>query len=135
VLLPSWVSNSISGRIDADSDLYTFLSLLVMAGLVDAFAGSGEPALVAPMNSAFAKLIEANFDLLTSAVGRELLSQTLLYYVLHGVFECIRLMSALLRAVLSLYLLVHLVSSSTMPRHLALVLSPTTVSSTRLTVS
>jgi transforming growth factor-beta-induced protein len=87
VLLPCWVSNSISDRVDTDSDLYTFLSLLVMAGLVDAFAGSGELTLVAPINSTFAKLSEAIFDLLTSAVGRELLTQTLPYHVLHGVFE------------------------------------------------
>jgi transforming growth factor-beta-induced protein len=70
VLLPTWVRNSIANRVVADSDLYTF-SLVVMAGLVDAFAGSGELTLADPINSAFAKLSETVLDLLTSAEGRD----------------------------------------------------------------
>jgi uncharacterized surface protein with fasciclin (FAS1) repeats len=80
VLLPSWVRKSIVNRVVANSDLF-------MAGLVNALARSGELTLVPPINSAFAKLSETIVDLLTSAEGRDFLAQTLLYYVLRGVFE------------------------------------------------
>jgi uncharacterized surface protein with fasciclin (FAS1) repeats len=51
VLLPSWVSNSISDRVVADSGLSTLLALFSLAALGGALAGPGELTLVAPNES------------------------------------------------------------------------------------
>jgi uncharacterized surface protein with fasciclin (FAS1) repeats len=81
VLLPSWVSNSITDRVVADSDLSTLLALVGIAGLGGALAGPGELTLVAPVNSAFAKLPEATVAFLTGPMGKATLTSILLYHV------------------------------------------------------
>jgi transforming growth factor-beta-induced protein len=86
VLIPSWVSNSIAGRVVGDSDLSTLLSLVVLAGLDGAVAAPGELTLVAPTNSAFAKLPTATVNFLTSGAGKATLTDILLYHVFPGIF-------------------------------------------------
>jgi uncharacterized surface protein with fasciclin (FAS1) repeats len=81
VLLPSWVSNSITDRVIADSDLSTLLALVGIAGLGGALAGPGELTLVAPTNSAFAKLPAATVAFLTGSMGKATLTSILLYHV------------------------------------------------------
>ncbi len=81
VLIPSWVSNSITDRVVADSDLSTLLALVGIAGLGGALAGPGELTLVAPINSAFAKLPAATVTFLTSPQGKDTLTSILLYHV------------------------------------------------------
>jgi uncharacterized surface protein with fasciclin (FAS1) repeats len=81
VLIPSWVSNSITDRVVADSDLSTLLALVGLAGLGDALAGPGELTLVAPTNSAFAKLPASTVNFLTSSAGKATLTSILLYHV------------------------------------------------------
>jgi len=54
VLIPSWVTNSITDLVVAISQLSTLLSLVSLAGLADALAGPGELTVVAPTNAAFA---------------------------------------------------------------------------------
>jgi transforming growth factor-beta-induced protein len=80
VLLPSWVSNSITDRVVADSDLSTLLSLVVLAELAATLAGPGELTLVAPINSAFAKLPASTVNFLTSPAGKDTLTSILLYH-------------------------------------------------------
>jgi uncharacterized surface protein with fasciclin (FAS1) repeats len=86
VLIPSWVSNSIAGRVVGDSDLSTLLALVVLAGLDGAVAAPGELTLVAPTNSAFAKLPAETVAFLTSDDGKETLTSILLYHVFPGIF-------------------------------------------------
>jgi transforming growth factor-beta-induced protein len=81
VLLPSWVSNSITDRVVADSDLSTLLALVGLAELGDALAGPGQLTLVAPTNSAFRKLPKATVSFLTSRKGKATLTSILLYHV------------------------------------------------------
>jgi transforming growth factor-beta-induced protein len=86
VLIPSWVTSSITDRVIGASDLSTLLSLVVLAELGDALAGAGELTLVAPTNDAFAKLSAATVVLLTSTQGKATLTQILLYHVFDGIF-------------------------------------------------
>jgi transforming growth factor-beta-induced protein len=81
VLLPSWVSNSITDRVVGDSDLSTLLALVVRADLSDTFAGPGEITLVAPTNDAFAKSPVRAFRFLLTDPGKSLLVKLLLYHV------------------------------------------------------
>jgi uncharacterized surface protein with fasciclin (FAS1) repeats len=81
VLIPSWVSNSITDRVVADSDLSTLLALVGIAGLGGALAGPGELTLVAPINSAFGKLPAETVDFLVSPEGKDTLTEILLYHV------------------------------------------------------
>jgi uncharacterized surface protein with fasciclin (FAS1) repeats len=85
VLLPSWVSNSITDRVVADSDLSTLLALVGIAGLGGALAGPGELTLVAPINSAFAKLSSSTVNFLTGPMGKATLTKILLYHVFPGI--------------------------------------------------
>jgi transforming growth factor-beta-induced protein len=86
VLIPSWVSNSIAGRVVGDGDLSTLLALVVLAGLDGAVAAAGELTLVAPTNDAFAKLPAATVEFVTSTQGKATLTQILLYHVFPGIF-------------------------------------------------
>jgi transforming growth factor-beta-induced protein len=86
VLIPSWVSNSITGRVVGDSDLSTLLALVVLAGLDGALDGPGELTLVAPTNSAFAKLPADVVAFVTSGAGKATLTDILLYHVFPGIF-------------------------------------------------
>jgi transforming growth factor-beta-induced protein len=82
VLLPSWVSNRITDRVVAASDLSTLLALVTLAGLGDALADpTKQLTLVAPNNSAFVKLPAATVTFLTSLAGKDALTQILLYHV------------------------------------------------------
>jgi transforming growth factor-beta-induced protein len=83
VLLPSWVSNCITDRVAAASDLSTLLALVnLVPGLGDALADPKvEYTLVAPVNSAFAKLSKKTVDFLTSPAGIPTLKAILLYHV------------------------------------------------------
>jgi uncharacterized surface protein with fasciclin (FAS1) repeats len=81
VLLPSWVSNSITDRVVADSDLSTLLALVGIAELGGALAGPGMLTLVAPTNSAFRKLPQSTVSFLTSSAGKATLTSILLYHV------------------------------------------------------
>jgi uncharacterized surface protein with fasciclin (FAS1) repeats len=96
VLIPSWVTNSIAGRVVAASDLSTLLSLVVLAGIDGALAGPGALTVVAPTNSAFAKLPQDVLDLLTSPAGKSTLVQILTYHVFSGIFTSDRLSDGLL---------------------------------------
>jgi uncharacterized surface protein with fasciclin (FAS1) repeats len=87
VLIPSWVSNSITDRVVADSDLSTLLALVGIAGLGGALADSKvEYTLVAPTNAAFGKLSSDTVNFLTSAAGKDTLTAILLYHVFPGIF-------------------------------------------------
>jgi transforming growth factor-beta-induced protein len=86
VLFPSWVSNSITDRVVADSDLSTLLALVGLAGLGDALRAPGMLTLVAPTNSAFAKLLTSTVTFLTSAPGLKDLTDILLYHVFPDIF-------------------------------------------------
>jgi uncharacterized surface protein with fasciclin (FAS1) repeats len=79
VLIPTWVTSSITDRVVGASDLSTLKSLVVLAELGDALAGAGELTLVAPTNDAFAKLSAATVVLLTSEEGKDTLINILLY--------------------------------------------------------
>jgi uncharacterized surface protein with fasciclin (FAS1) repeats len=83
VLIPSWVSNSITDRVVADSDLSTLLSLVILAELEDDLANALELTLVAPTNSAFGKLPISTVTFLTSGTvkGMAALTSILLYHV------------------------------------------------------
>jgi uncharacterized surface protein with fasciclin (FAS1) repeats len=82
VLLPSWVSSCITDRVAAASDLSTLLALVTLAGLGDALADPDvEYTLVAPVNSAFAKLSKSTVAFLTSPAGKDTLTKILLYHV------------------------------------------------------
>jgi uncharacterized surface protein with fasciclin (FAS1) repeats len=81
VLLPSWVGNSITDRVVADSDLSTLKSVVILAKLDGVLAGAGALTLVAPINSAFAALGATNLSFLTSASGLATLTDILLYHV------------------------------------------------------
>jgi uncharacterized surface protein with fasciclin (FAS1) repeats len=96
VLIPSWVSNSIASRVIAASDLSTLLSLVVLAGLDGAVAAPGELTLVAPINSAFAKLSTATVNFLTSGSGKATLTDILLYHVFPGIFVSTELSDGLM---------------------------------------
>jgi transforming growth factor-beta-induced protein len=86
VLIPSWVSNSIAGRVVGDGDLSTLLALVVLAELDGAVAAAGELTLVAPTNAAFAKLPAATVEFVTSKKGKNTLVEILLYHVFPGIF-------------------------------------------------
>jgi transforming growth factor-beta-induced protein len=86
VLIPSWVSNSIAGRVIAASDLSTLLALVILAGLDGAVASPGELTLVAPTNAAFTKLSATTVEFLTSGAGKATLTSILLYHVFPGIF-------------------------------------------------
>jgi uncharacterized surface protein with fasciclin (FAS1) repeats len=81
VLLPSWVSNSITDRVLADSDLSTLFTVLEIASLDGALRGAGNLTLVAPINSAFAALGNETIAFLISAEGLATLTDILLYHV------------------------------------------------------
>jgi transforming growth factor-beta-induced protein len=85
VLLPSWVTNSIAGRVVGAGDLSTLLAFVVLAGLDGAVAAPGELTLVAPTNDAFAKLPTEVVDFLTSEAAKETLTAILLYHVFFGI--------------------------------------------------
>jgi uncharacterized surface protein with fasciclin (FAS1) repeats len=95
VLIPSWVGNSLVDRVVAASDLSALLSLVLLAGIEGALAGPGALTLVAPTNSAFAKLPEDVVDLLTSPAGKSTLVQILTYHVFSGIFTSDRLSDGL----------------------------------------
>jgi transforming growth factor-beta-induced protein len=86
VLLPSWVTNSIAGRVVEAGDLSTLLALVVLAGLDGAVAAPGELTLVAPTNQAFSKLSQATVQFLISDEGLDTLVAILLYHVFPGIF-------------------------------------------------
>jgi transforming growth factor-beta-induced protein len=86
VLIPSWVTNSITDLVVATSQLSTLLSLVSLAGLADALAGPGELTVVAPTNAAFAKLPAATVNFLVSDAGIPTLVDILLYHVFDGIF-------------------------------------------------
>jgi uncharacterized surface protein with fasciclin (FAS1) repeats len=82
VLLPSWVTNSITDRVRADGDLSVLFIVLNRANLGGALAGAGALTLVAPTNSAFAALPTATLKFLTTtADGLVALTQILRYHV------------------------------------------------------
>jgi transforming growth factor-beta-induced protein len=81
VLIPSWVSSSITSRVIADHDLSTLLSLVTLAGLGAALGAPGKLTLVAPTNSAFQKLEIATVEFLSSPKGKNTLTSILLYHV------------------------------------------------------
>jgi uncharacterized surface protein with fasciclin (FAS1) repeats len=81
VLIPSWVRNSITNRVVADSDLSTLLDVVMIAGLDGVLAGAGQLTLVAPINSAFAALGEELLTFLISTAGLATLTDILLYHV------------------------------------------------------
>jgi uncharacterized surface protein with fasciclin (FAS1) repeats len=84
VLIPSWVSSSLTDRVIAESDLSTLLDLVVLAE-VD-LAVSGAFTLLAPTNDAFAALPADVIALLTSLEGLETLLRVLTYHVLEGIY-------------------------------------------------
>jgi uncharacterized surface protein with fasciclin (FAS1) repeats len=90
VLIPSWVSNSITSRVAGASDFSTLLALVVIAELGDALAGPGELTLVAPTNSAFAKLPADVEDFVTSEAGKATLVDILLYHVLGKIVDTLQ---------------------------------------------
>lgn len=84
VLAPSWVFNTIVDRLVGDKDLSILLALIGLAEIEipspDAFT------LLAPTNSAFAKLPGETIDFLLSPEGKETLIDILLYHVLVGIY-------------------------------------------------
>jgi transforming growth factor-beta-induced protein len=86
VLIPSWVTNSIAGRVVGAGDLSTLLALVVLAELDGAVAAAGELTLVAPTNDAFAKLPADVVEFLISKKGKNTLVEILLYHVFPGIF-------------------------------------------------
>jgi uncharacterized surface protein with fasciclin (FAS1) repeats len=81
VLLPSWVSNNITSRVAGAKTLSTLFALVTLAELGDTLAGPGTLTLVAPTNSAFAKLSNETLVFLTSPDGNVTLTSILLYHV------------------------------------------------------
>jgi transforming growth factor-beta-induced protein len=84
VLVPSWVFNTLTDRVVADSDLSTLLTLVGLAGLD--LSTPGEFTLLAPTNDAFAKLPADVVQFSTSPEGTEELINILTYHVLIGIF-------------------------------------------------
>lgn len=91
VLTPAWVGSSLTDRVVAASDLSTLLSLVILVGIEDALAGPAALTVVAPTNSAFAKLPQDEVDFLTSPNGKSELVRILLYHVFSGIFTSDRL--------------------------------------------
>jgi transforming growth factor-beta-induced protein len=84
VLAPSWVFNSITDRVIADTDLSTLLALVGLAGI--SIPDPGEFTLLAPTNDAFAKLPGDAVAFLTSPEGQKDLINILTYHVLVGIY-------------------------------------------------
>jgi uncharacterized surface protein with fasciclin (FAS1) repeats len=81
----SWVSNSITDRVVADSDLSTLLALVGIAGLGGALSLVPESSLGCSISSAFAKLPASTVTFLIAA-GRATLTKILLYHVFYHYF-------------------------------------------------
>ena len=96
VLIPSWVGNSLAARVAAENDLSTLLSLVILASLDGVLAGPGALTVVAPINSAFAKLPQDVVAFLTSPGGKSTLVRILTYHVFPGIFTSDRLADGLL---------------------------------------
>jgi transforming growth factor-beta-induced protein len=84
VLTPSWVLNSLTDRVVADSDLSTLVALVTIAEID--LTVPGELTLLAPTNEAFAKLPTEVVEFLLSPEGKETLVSVLTYHVLVGVY-------------------------------------------------
>jgi transforming growth factor-beta-induced protein len=101
VLLPSWVSNCITDRVVAASDLSTLLALVTLAGLGDALtASTAQLTLVAPINSAFAKLPASTLTLLNSPEGKATLTSILLHHVFPDILVSSELTNGLITSTL-----------------------------------
>jgi uncharacterized surface protein with fasciclin (FAS1) repeats len=88
VFIPCWVTNSITDRVAAHSDLSTLLTLVVLVDLDGVLAGAAETTLLAPIYEAFTKLSAEVFEFLSSEEGIPKLTRTLLYHVFPGIFVC-----------------------------------------------
>jgi transforming growth factor-beta-induced protein len=100
LLLPSWVGNSITDRVRADSDLSTLFVAVNLANLGGILAGAGALTLVAPSNSAFTALPPATFTFLTSTAGLATLTRILLYHVFPDILVSSELLNGLTTATL-----------------------------------
>ena len=93
VLAPSWVFNSITGRVAGDSDTSILFTLLGLAG-IDLTIPSAL-TLVAPTNDAFNALPDGAIDFLTNPDNADELIIILAYHVINGVFVLTELQDGL----------------------------------------
>jgi uncharacterized surface protein with fasciclin (FAS1) repeats len=87
VLTPSWAFSSISSRVDADSELSTLFTLLVLTGFNPDLASIGGVfTLLAPTNIAFEALGPDALEFLTDEANLGELQTILAYHIIQGVF-------------------------------------------------
>jgi transforming growth factor-beta-induced protein len=84
VLAPSWVFNTITDRVDADSDFSILFDFIAIAEIE--IPSPGAFTLLAPTNAAFAKLPRETIEFLLSPEGKETLVDILVYHVLFGIY-------------------------------------------------